>query len=150
MDKRELLLLRLEAALRAIPGIAAVYRDRGEFEVDKVPLVLLLDGVERKLQGSEALGRRVGPSIMGLNPQIFFVMKPVPLREADTLGPALSDWRVRLLKCIMKDQQLLSLVGPNGDIEYLGSETDMQTGRSMEGQLQISVQFRYVFNPTDL
>jgi hypothetical protein len=156
VDKRELILLRLCASIGATPGVAAVYRDRGDFPTDKLPLAIVLDGIERKILGSEALGRttpgsrRVSPSIMGLNPQIFFVLRPVPQREADTLGPLLSDWRAKLLKAILADQQLLSLVGPNGDIEYLGSETDMQTGRSMEGQLQINVQFRYVFNPADL
>jgi hypothetical protein len=155
-DKRELILLRIQAAVAAVQGVAAVYRNRGEIPDDKLPCGILLDGVERKLLGGEALGRNssgargVSASIMGLNPQLFFVLKPVPISEASTLGPLLSSWRAALLKAVLRDQQLLSLVGPNGDIEYLGSDTDMQTGRSMEGQLQLNFQFRYVFNPADL
>lgn len=156
MDKRELILLRIKAILEAVPGITGVFRDRGEFPDDKRPVVVLLDGAEIKLLGPEALGRsrpgenRVAPSIMSLRPQIFFIDKVKAKRDSEEYGPELSAWRVRLLKALMQDPQLIALVGPNGDIEYLGSDTDMQTGRSMEGELQINFAFRYVFNPRDL
>src|SRR5690349_13274147 len=102
IDKRELILLRMQAAIDEIPGVEIVYRNRGEIPDDKLPAAILLDGTERRIVGPENLGRnrpgmgRVAPSIMGLNPQVFFVLKPVPKVQAATLGPLMSDWRMKL------------------------------------------------------
>lgn len=154
-DKRELILLRLQAILATVAGLSStqVYRDRGEFDEEKttLPIIILLDGSERKV--SEARNGRTAmalPAIMELIPEMFLIMKPKVLNKAAEYGPEISNWRMKVLKAIMFDSTLLALLGSNGALDYRGMDTDMQTGRSMEGQIQFNFAFRYVFNPSDL
>lgn len=155
MDKRELILQQLRVVLGTMPGFspAQVYRNRGEFDDKhtKLPIAILLDGSERKLSEARS-GRETGmlPAIFLLSPQIFTIIEPKLLEKADDYGPELSGIRMNLLKAISQDSALRSLLGSNGGIDYQGADTDMQTGRSMEGQIQFNFGFRYVFNPSDL
>jgi hypothetical protein len=162
LDKRELINLRIVAALGTVAGFtpARVYRNRGEFDEQKVtlPIITYLDGTERKLLDASTTRRdgarggpvAVPPAIMEMVPQIFLIMEPKNLDKAAEYGPEISDWRMKVLKAIIKDDALLALLGSNGSIDYRGMDTDMQTGRTMEGQLQFNFAFRYVFNPSDL
>jgi hypothetical protein len=162
LDKRELINLRIVAALGTIAEItpAKVFRNRGEFDEKKhiPPFLIYLDGTERKIldaNTSRRDGARGGvpavvPSIMEITPQIYFIMQPKKLEAAAEYGPEISDWRMRVLKAIIKDDALLALLGANGGIDYKGMETDMQVGRSMEGQLQFNFAFRYMLDPSDL
>jgi hypothetical protein len=161
-DKRELINLRLIAIFGSVDGMtpAKVYRDRGEFDEKKTipPIMVYLDGTERKVLDANS-GRRdnarggvpaVVPMLMEMSPQIYLIMQPKKLDQAAEYGPEISDWRMKVLKAVMKDASLLALLGANGSIDYRGMETDMQAGRSMEGQLQFNFAFRYILNPSDL
>jgi hypothetical protein len=163
IDKRELIILRIVAAFGAAPGMNDnVFRDRGDLPGVKLPAGVVLDGSERSTSKiAQSRGSRNtsphsnsllvrAPLIMELTPEIYWVMDPFPLKRANEYGPLLSQWRVKIIKAILLDDQLASLVGPNGDIEYNGSDTDMQSGRTMEGQMQFYFTFRYVLNPSDL
>lgn len=143
VDKREQILLRIEAILTALAGDSGirVYRDRSEFETAELPAYVLLDGIENKLTGAND---RRSPQIMLLNPQIFYV--PVPTENAlnEGVGPNLSAQRVTMIKAIMQDGQLQDLLGENGYAEYRGMETDMQTGAEVKGQFRMDFAFAYV------
>jgi hypothetical protein len=154
-DKREQILLRLQAILGGITGLAPtqVFRDRGEFDEERAvfPFSVLLDGTERKLsEGRDGRGGVVLPMIMELSPQIFLMLKPKVLNKASEYGPEISGWRVKVIKAIFYDSALLALLGANGGIDYRGMDTDMQTGQNMEGQIRFNFAFRYVLNPSDL
>jgi hypothetical protein len=161
-DKRELINLRIIAALGAIDGLtpARWYRNRGEFDEKKVipPIGVYLDGTERKVFDAATTKRdgarggvpAITPMMMELTPQIFLIMQPKKLDQAVEYGPEISGWRMKVLAAIMKDASLLAILGANGGIDYRGMETDMQAGRTMEGQLQFNFAFRYVLNPSDL
>lgn len=162
LDKRELILLRILAILGGIDGLtpARIFRNRGEFDEKKVqlPIMILLDGTERKMLDANTARRdgarggvpAVVPMLMELTPQVYLIMAPKDLDKAGEYGPEMSDWRMKVLAAIMKDGALLALLGANGSIDYRGMETDMQTGRTMEGQLQFNFAFRYILNPSDL
>lgn len=155
IDNRELILARLQVILASVPGLstAQVYRDRGEFDEEKttLPIMILLDGSERKIsEARNGRGVQFLPAIMELVPEIFLIIKPKVLNKASEYGPEISGWRMKVLKAIVLDAALLALLGANGSIDYRGTDTDMQTGRSMEGQMQFNFAFRYVLNPSDL
>ena len=57
---------------------------------------------------------------------------------------------MRLLKAFTSDDDLIAMLGRNGEIQYLGHETDMQTGSTMLGQMQMLFSLTYVLNPSDL
>jgi hypothetical protein len=154
MDTRELILLRVIAAFGAVAGMNGnVHRDRGDLPGAKLPAGVLLDGSERavsKLSPGRGVPMVAAPHVMELKPEIYWVMDPLPLKRADEYGPLMTVWRNKIVKAILLDAQLATLVGPNGDIEYNGFDTDMQSGRTMEGQMQFFFTFRYVLNPLDL
>jgi hypothetical protein len=155
-DNRELILVQLQAIFGAIPGLTAaqVHRDRGEFDEEKtvlLPIMILLDGTERKIsEARNGRGVQFLPAIMELVPEIYLIMKPKVLNKASEYGPEISGWRMKVIKAIVLDAGLLAILGANGSIDYRGMDTDMQAGRSMEGQLQFNFAFRYVLNPSDL
>lgn len=157
-DNRELILVRLRALLAEIPGVSAMYRNRVEINPAKLPAMVLLDGTERSFLTGVNRGRNgrggvvngTGPSIMILEPQIFFVLKPKDLKDAEDYGPELSAWRAKIIKAIYADMELAVILTANGDIEYRGSETDFQTGRTNEGQLQLNFSFYYILNQAQL
>jgi hypothetical protein len=152
-DSRELILSRLETLLTTIPGMAAGYRNRVAIPPADLPAIVLLDGTERVFlsgQGRNRMPDKVGPSINIMEPQIFFVLRPKELKKAAEYGPELSLWRGRIIRAIYDDMELATLLTANGAIEYRGSETDFQSGRTNEGQLQLNFWFYYVFNPLTL
>lgn len=154
-DTREDILERLETVLASIEGITAVYRDRAEMPTDMLPAAILLDGSEmiaQEIVPSKSV--RMPPAIFTLVPQIFIVLKPRDDMSNTTLdgveapvGPELSSYRLQVISAVVNDPTLLSLVGSNGQILYRGCDTDMQSGSSMIGQLQMHFEFNYVFMP---
>lgn len=150
-DRRELVLARLIAILTAIPNVQAVVRNRGELPADKRPAIALLDADEVARPGvPQQRGRLIAaPNIVDMTPEIYVVMDP---REPpnEKIGEDMNAMRVTIVKAIRFDQQLATILGGNGDIRYLGTQTDMASGRSMEGQMSIRMTFTYPLIPSEL
>jgi hypothetical protein len=155
-DKREAILQRMLAILTTITGPAVVdgtvsiFRNRGEVPVEKLPALVLLDGKETIRLSTSGKGGILAPTVFTLEPQVFVVLKPREDVNNDGIGEELSDYRIKLLKAFTSDDSLLAMLGSNGEINYLGSETDMQTGSTMLGQMQMLFTLTYVLNPSDL
>lgn len=155
-DKRETILRRMLTILGTVSGPAVVegapsiFRNRGEVPEDKLPALVLLDGREAIKIPTNSRGGALAPMILTLEPQVFVVLKPREDVNNDGIGEELSGYRMRLLKAFTTDDELLALLGSNGEILYLGHETDMQTGNSMLGQMQLMFTLTYVLQPSDL
>lgn len=158
IDKREMILLRLEALLGKVSGIATVCRDRGELEGVALPAAVLLDGKEDLVTDVGGRSLNAMPAaVFSLQAQIFIVLKPRDDASNSTLagvaapiGPELSSYRMAVLKAIIKDDTLVALCGSNGQVVYNGCVTDMQTGGEMTGQLQLNFSFSYALKPSEL
>lgn len=143
-DKREQILVKLEAILNAVKADGMfVWRDRAELDTDELPAYVLLDGIETRSLGSTT---RRGPQIMLLFPQIFYVPVPTENQMNEGIGPRLSSHRALLVKSIVNDSQLQDMLGDNGYVEYRGMETDMQTGAEVKGQFKLDFALAYVLN----
>lgn len=155
-DKREMILQRMLAVLRTITGPASVngvpsiFRNRGEVPNEKLPALILLDGREVIKISASGKGGILAPTVFTLQPQVFVMLKPRDDINNDGIGEDLSDFRMKLLKAFTSDDELLAMLGSNGEIQYLGHETDMQTGSTMIGQMQMLFTLTYVLNPSDL
>lgn len=151
MDRREQILLRLLAVLETIPGMKAVARNRGGLPVEKRPGLILLDADEDADEPpQQGTGRlTLAPNVVTMIPEIYVVMD---MREPpnEKIGEEMNALRVTIIKTIFSDQPLQTLLGANGGIRYLGCETDMASGRSMEGQMHIRTAYRYVLRPSEL
>lgn len=156
-DRRAAILNRLETLLGAIPGLpsAQVFRNRGSARSDERPCMVLLDGTETVHQNFEGHpGRkyaRNSPSVMILEPEIFALLESRELGRADEYANELTQYRNAIVWAILHDTELSDLAGANGDIAYRGHATDMQTGRPMQGEMQLFFRFYYLLDPeTDL
>lgn len=153
LDKRELILLRIEAVLKEQIGDNMVYRNRSDLESMQRPCAILLDGNESStgtLTRKSGRGPDIRVDLMELRPQIYLFLKRREERLAHERGPELSGWRVQLLNAIINDDEMIGLVGSNGGIFYRGHDTDMQTGEAVQGMLLLHFAFQYVLDPKDL
>jgi hypothetical protein len=156
-DRREAILAQVEVILGSLPaGVApfvSIYRNRGELKEAMRPAVVLLDGTETTVQTyntTRTQGSRMAPHLIELRPQIFAVMKKRELELAHEYGPELSSYRMAILRALFSDPTLNGLIGTNGRIEYRGALTDMQTGSTFQGELQINLAITYLLQPGDL
>jgi hypothetical protein len=154
-DKREAILQRMLAILQAVADTFTtdapfVFRNRGEIPIEKMPALVLLDGREAIAVSAAGKGGILVPTIFTLSPQVFAVLKPTPDASNEGIGEALSAYRVKLLKAFSTDEELFGLLGSNGELQYLSGDTDMQTGSTMLGQMQLALSLNYVLNPGDL
>lgn len=148
-DVRELILARLVVIMEGVDGILAAYRDRADLDEDMLPAAYVLDGKEQKVS---APGRTIRePMLMRLQPQIFLKLKPNRPANKD-MGPVLSGFRNKILLAIAGDELLSDLVGEGtgGVIEYVQSDTDMQSGSTMEGQESVDLAITYILDINDL
>jgi hypothetical protein len=153
-DKREAILERMLAILQAISATfttdtPTVFRNRGEIPVEKLPALTLLDGSETIAISTSGKGGILAPTIFTLTPQVFVVLKPTPDASNEGIGEALSAYRMKLLKAFATDEELVGMLGANGEINYLGFESDMQTGSTMLGQMHFRFSLNYVLSPSD-
>lgn len=150
-DRRELILVRLAAILETVPTIVVVVRNRGELPADQRPAIALLDADETARPGvPQSRGRLTAvPCLVDMVPEIYVVMDPrEPPNEA--IGKDMNTLRVAIVKAIMFDAELAAILGGNGDIRFIGCQTDMASGRTMEGQMHIRMAFTYVLKPSEL
>ncbi len=160
VDRREEIILLIISLLEEVEGISVVYRDRAELPTGKLPAIVVLDGKEHKgLNIGNNKFVQMPPSMQILSPQIFLILK---LRDdltnetldgvAAPIGPELSAYRMKILQA-MKDENLGLLLGTNGQVEYHGCDTDMQTGSTIGvfgAQIQFHFTFTYLLDPSDL
>ena len=67
-----------------------------------------------------------------------------------TVGTTLNSLRASLIKAVLTDAQLTTLVGANGRVRYVGCSTHLGHGRSMEGSMAVHFSFAYVLRPEQL
>lgn len=161
-DKREGILERMMVILRFSHGLMAssefggvalvdgeysIFRNRGEVPDDKCPALVLLDGREVIRVSTSGKGGILTPTTFTLQPQVFVLLKQRENSSNNGVGPELSQWRMSLLKSFTSDEDLIAMLGSNGEIQYLGHETDLQTGSTMLGQMQMLFALTYVLNP---
>jgi hypothetical protein len=150
-DRREQILARLLAILESVGGVRVAVRNRGELPPAKRPAVILLDADEiARTAPPQQRGRlTMMPNLVDMSPEIYVVMdQREPQNES--IGEDMNALRIAIMKAIMSDDPLAAILGSNGDIQYNGCETDMASGRSLEGQMHIRMTFTYALRPSEL
>lgn len=159
-DIREAIIQQILISMGNVEGLVAIHRDRQSVPLEdpdtKVPLLpagLFLDAKEtpseedRGRQGQSRRGQM--PQItVDMEPQIFIVLLPTMTVENTGIGEQLSAFRIKMFKALVTNVNLMSLLGMNGGITYLGFDTDMQQGSDARGQMRLDFRFSYVFDPS--
>lgn len=148
MDYREAILSRLQAVLEGSPRIRSVYRNTIETSDSKFPQAIILDADEVADERDKERGRTgASPNLVTATPEIYIT---VDATAAKSVGPALNELRADLVKRILSDADLLRYCGPNGNIRYNGCQSAFAAGRTMQGQMILSISFTYFLRPSDL
>lgn len=154
MDRREIILQRLETVLTSIigvdSGIVSVARNLDKTSESQQPSVIIYDAHEMVDHMSLInINRPVNaPVIVDMSPQIIISCRKT--KSADDLGPKMNALRLAVCKAIMKDATLVTLMSPNGQITYEGCGTDLARGVTMEGEMGVNFCFHYPFIPEEL
>lgn len=145
-DRREQILCRLTELLGTIDGINLVARNRDEISEKSRPAIMLLDADESVEIGPDGAKPPRSPALISMTPEIYVILGATP----EEVGSILNAFRARIIKAILTDETLSSLVGPNGQIRYDGCATGLSRGRSMEGEMGLSFSFIYPLIPAQL
>lgn len=147
-DKREAILMRIVEIAKMVPGIVGVFRNTDEISDRQRPCILILDADEAADDGDPSgLSRR--PNALrrvGMTPELYVMLGAKP----EQIGAELNGFRAAIMKAVLTDAALASLVGTNGDIRYEGCATALARGRMMEGEMGLSFTFSYVLRPDEL
>jgi hypothetical protein len=147
-DKREVIFRRLVEIAKTVPGIVAVFRNKDEISDRQRPCIVILDADEAADDGdpSGMTRRPNAPRRVAMTPELYVMLGAKP----EKIGTELNIFRAAILKALLTDAALASLVGTNGDIRYEGCATALARGRVMEGEMGLSFTFTYVLRPDEL
>jgi len=143
MDRREQVIARLVVIAAGVPGIVAALRNVDTLSERQRPGFVIFDGdeaVELPPPG------RQGPSMVTMTPEIALALGD----KSESVGTALNTLRAAFLKAALTDTTLRGIVGPNGRIHYAGCASAFARGRTMEGEMGISLSIEYPLNPAEL
>jgi hypothetical protein len=160
-DRREDILTQMQAVLETVPSVTGVWRDRPGLKRIEAPVIVLLDGNERRqtvFRGTS--GTQMPPAVFKLQPQVAIVLPPRDTLSNLTLngqplpvGPALSAYRTLIVSAVLGDQGLINLCGSVGTISYDGYDTDMKTGEEIGAFgpfMQFMFTLAYPMDPDEL
>jgi len=148
-DIRALILEELDTILAGVATHLGhnYYYNRGSFATNMRPCIVLLDGVEENRLFSNGRGRRaLSLMLVTLKPEIFGLLTNEEPKN-DGQSAKLSAMRLEIIRAIAASDNLIALVGANGDVVYNGCETDFQNTGTMDGKIQMNFEFVYVLNP---
>lgn len=147
-DRRETILARLEALLKAIAvdeggdGL----RNVPEAPDTPRPLIVLFDGDEAASETARGAIRgrpALAPTLVSMQPQIALLDKDRPDAE---IGPALNRLRWRVICAVLSDPELIALCH-DGEIAFNGVDTELGIGRAILGAAGVAFSMKYLMRP---
>lgn len=163
MDRRELILQRLLVILQGITGFGTVTKINLVARNYKLadyasmtPALILLDGSETTPLALVAPVRArpdaptvMRPALARMLPQMFVVLEDRTPENVNS-GSDINAWRALTVSLLAVDTTLRDLVTGSGKIDYIGMDTDMQTGSTMDGRGQLHIAIEYPVNMDEL
>ena len=145
-DRREMILTRLLEIAVGVEGIVAAFRNRDEISEKQRPAIIILDADDAADDADPSSRPSRAPRRVAMTPEIYILLGA----KSEDLGTAINTLRARLVKAILMDPSLLTILGSSGDARYEGCATALARGRSMEGEMGVSFSFTYVLRPEEL
>lgn len=146
MDHREAILSRLLEIAAGIEGVTKAYRNQDDIPEKSRPAIVILDGDEAADDGDPGRRPTTAPRRIGMTPEIYILLGSSP----ENVGSSINLIRARFVKAVMTDATLRGLTLDGDGIRYEGCATGLARGRSMEGEMGVSLTFTYVMRPEKL
>lgn len=162
ISKREQVLQRLRDIMtEQYVAAETVVRNRKLLREDVRPAIAILDGDERARLTGDGQGRgnfgrqRMTFQLMTMTPQVFVIPKgKLPMNENEPMGVTnigtdANELIDIIIHVVAQDEELLTIVGNNGSIAYLGMETDLKSSGTLDGQCRLDFAFTYLLDPSE-
>ncbi|MBX9757210.1 MAG: hypothetical protein K2Y29_00425 [Beijerinckiaceae bacterium] len=135
-DRREAILARL-VDVAAIAGVSHVSRNQIGVDDLALPAIIILDGDETPVL--DPAGRPRGPRLVRMHAEAHILVNG----DYETIGSVMNAFRAALIKAVLEDATLATLVGSNGDIAPGGCSVSFAEGNQLEGEMAIAFAFTY-------
>ncbi len=146
-DQRELILVRLLAIYKTVLDVKRVSRNEQVAEDWEFPAILLLDADEESEDDVSNRSRPINRvSMVVMTPETYILFGGLP----ENVGSELNRFRARVVKAVLTDTELATLVGTNGDVVYLGCATSLTRGRELIGDIGLNFSIKYLLKPDTL
>jgi hypothetical protein len=144
-DLRESVLARLADILAGVSDFLTVARNLDELPETKRPCAILIDGDEVRTPDTQ--GRNGQPIMIDMSPVVSI---GVSADDPADVGPAVSSLRAQVIKAVLFDAQLYTILGANGRIIYDGATSKLSHGSILNGDVELRFVFTYPLKPRDL
>jgi hypothetical protein len=146
-DRREDILVRILAIAEATGDYTLVARNKANIPEEQRPACIILDADETADDSDQGRGRPSATvNLIGMSPEIYILLGDLP----ENVGSEINALRIKLVKAILTDTTLDSIMGRNGGVRYEGCATGLASGRTIEGEMGLSFTFTYVLKPSEL
>lgn len=138
MDMRESILKRMAVICATC---ATTKRMAVTLHQSERPAIVINDGdesIDLNKGGKASL-------VVTMRPQLVLLVT-----DADAPGTAINKLRAKVLKAVMTDTTLGDLVAPHGGIKYVGCETGIARGETMEADMALNFEINYRLTPAEL
>jgi hypothetical protein len=149
IDRREAILARLRVLIGTIPGVVKAVRNGDELSGRARPAVFMHDAVEARVDTGEGGPPDSGAQLMRLSPQVALLMG----EPTEAIGPAISEFRRRLVVAVLGDAELRSLTGipaRKTAIRFDSCAVTTEAGETREGRADLVFEIDYDFKLSDL
>lgn len=141
-DIREQVLVRLAQILTMIPNVRDTARNPVNLPDTQLPAAILFDGDEDPIDN--AVYPTGHPRLFNMRPTITLT------QQASAPGSDLNAMRVDLIRLVISDAPLKTILGANGSVAYDGCQTGFYQGRSLQGTMNADFAIQYALEPRRL
>lgn len=144
-DKREVILAAIGTVAATVFPAANVFRNTLQIPEGARPACVVLDADESAIEGEPEGRPSRGPVIVAMTPEIHILLGDT----SEDVGTALNGYRRQLVKALATDASLVAACH-HGFIRFQSFATGLSSGRNMESQGLLAMEFRYMLRPEKL
>lgn len=147
-DRREQILARLVVIAQGIAGVGTVVRNQPDTTgTASSAAVVIFDGDESVDGGGVGRGRpSTAPVFVEMSPELQIRAG----RPSATIGAVINGLRVLMVKAVLSDASLRTILGANGEIRYGGLNTELARGKTMMAEMGLVFEMRYPLIQSEL
>ncbi|PSJ55764.1 hypothetical protein [Pseudaminobacter soli (ex Li et al. 2025)] len=146
MDHREAILARLVEIAAGVEGVIKAYRNKSDVPERQRPAIVIWDADEQADDGDPTKRPTNAPRRIHMSPEIYILLSGSP----EGVGTLINQIRARFVRAVFSDASLKDMTFNGEGIRYEGCATGLARGRSMEGEMGVSISFTYRMWPDKL